>query len=153
MGDVTVIEDTLARIASYGVKATIVHTHDGIPIRSTLQDTSEPMLAPKLANLSARLFSTASATARSATGVRAGPNNNKENEGEAAVKSRPKHAPTVDSIRIRTSSGGTATEVIIMNGPANILVKDAQGGIANISTYDVMQCNGVIHVIDRVLLP
>ena len=119
MGDVTVIEDTLARIASYGVKATIVHTHDGIPIRSTLQDTSEPMLAPKLANLSARLFSTASATARSATGVRAGPNNNKENEGEAAVKSRPKHAPTVDSIRIRTSSGGTATEVIIMTGAAS----------------------------------
>ncbi len=33
-----------------------------------------------------------------------------------------------------------------------IVIKDGSGGIANISTYDVMQSNGVIHVIDRVLL-
>ena len=32
-------------------------------------------------------------------------------------------------------------------------VKDAKGGVANISTYDVYQSNGVIHVIDKVLLP
>ncbi|MES1227306.1 MAG: fasciclin domain-containing protein, partial [Armatimonadota bacterium] len=40
-----------------------------------------------------------------------------------------------------------------MNGPANIVVKDEMGGTANISTYDVMQSNGVIHVIDHVLMP
>jgi uncharacterized surface protein with fasciclin (FAS1) repeats len=38
------------------------------------------------------------------------------------------------------------------NGPRNIVLKDEKGGIANISTYDVMQSNGVIHVIDRVLM-
>ena len=38
------------------------------------------------------------------------------------------------------------------NGPKNIVLKDEKGGIANISTYDVMQSNGVIHVINRVLM-
>lgn len=41
----------------------------------------------------------------------------------------------------------------MMNGPHNIVVADASGDIANISTYDVYQKNGVIQVIDRVLLP
>jgi uncharacterized surface protein with fasciclin (FAS1) repeats len=41
----------------------------------------------------------------------------------------------------------------MMNGPRNIVVKDAQGNVANVGTYDVRQSNGVIHVIDRVLLP
>ena len=41
----------------------------------------------------------------------------------------------------------------MMNGPRNIVLKDAAGGIANISTYDVLQSNGIIHVIDHVLLP
>ena len=40
-----------------------------------------------------------------------------------------------------------------MNGPRNIVVTDAAGNTANISTYDELQSNGVIHVIDRVLLP
>lgn len=40
-----------------------------------------------------------------------------------------------------------------MNGPSNITVWDASGRYANISTYDVMQKNGVIHVLDTVLLP
>lgn len=35
----------------------------------------------------------------------------------------------------------------------NLIVKDAKGGVANIVTYDVYQSNGVIHVIDKVLLP
>jgi len=32
-------------------------------------------------------------------------------------------------------------------------VIDAKGDVAQISTYDVMQSNGVIRVIDKVLLP
>lgn len=40
-----------------------------------------------------------------------------------------------------------------MNGPSNIVVQDSKGTIASISTYDVYQSNGVIHVIDRVLMP
>ena len=40
-----------------------------------------------------------------------------------------------------------------MNGDRNIVVGDAKGGVADISTYDVVQSNGVIHVVDKVLLP
>jgi len=42
---------------------------------------------------------------------------------------------------------------IMNNGPHNIQLKDGQGNIANISTYDVYQKNGVINVIDTVLMP
>ena len=41
----------------------------------------------------------------------------------------------------------------MMNGPMNVVLKDANGGIADIATYDVLQSNGVIHVIDHVLMP
>lgn len=52
---------------------------------------------------------------------------------------------------LKTASGGTLT--FMMNGPRNIVVKDENGNIANINTYDVYQSNGVIHSIDAVLLP
>jgi hypothetical protein len=39
------------------------------------------------------------------------------------------------------------------NGPSNLLIEDAHGGTATISTYDVYQSNGVIQVVTRVLLP
>lgn len=41
----------------------------------------------------------------------------------------------------------------MMNGDHNITVWDVNGSYANISVYDVDQSNGVIHVIDKVLLP
>lgn len=53
--------------------------------------------------------------------------------------------------RIKTVSGGTLWAR--MNGKRNIVVKDESGNVASISTYDVYQSNGVIHVVDRVLLP
>ena len=34
-----------------------------------------------------------------------------------------------------------------------IMVEDETGGVANVTIADVKQSNGVIHVIDRVLLP
>ena len=40
-----------------------------------------------------------------------------------------------------------------MNGKHNIILVDENGNTANIVTYDVYQSNGVIHVIDTVLLP
>jgi uncharacterized surface protein with fasciclin (FAS1) repeats len=52
---------------------------------------------------------------------------------------------------LTTVQGGTLT--LSMNGPHNILVTDAKGGIAHITTYDVNQSNGEIQVIDKVLLP
>lgn len=42
---------------------------------------------------------------------------------------------------------------LMNNGPHNIQIKDMKGDIANISTYDVNQSNGVINVIDTVLMP
>ncbi len=53
--------------------------------------------------------------------------------------------------RLRTVNGETLT--VEANGPANLMLEDERGGIATISTYDVYQSNGVIHVIDDVLLP
>lgn len=52
---------------------------------------------------------------------------------------------------VKAVSGGTLT--FMMNGEHNITVMDENGGTANISTYDVYQSNGVINVIDAVLLP
>ncbi len=52
---------------------------------------------------------------------------------------------------LKTVSGGTLTAM--MNGARNIAVADESGNVANISTYDVTQSNGVIHVVDQVLLP
>ena len=51
---------------------------------------------------------------------------------------------------LKTVGGGSL--IFMMNGDHNIVVKDENGAIANISTYDVYQSNGVIHVIDRVML-
>lgn len=42
---------------------------------------------------------------------------------------------------------------IMSNGPHNIQLKDGKDNVANISTYDVQQKNGVIDVIDTVLMP
>jgi len=42
---------------------------------------------------------------------------------------------------------------VMANGPHNIQLKDMKGNIANITTYDVNQSNGVIDVIDTVLMP
>jgi uncharacterized surface protein with fasciclin (FAS1) repeats len=53
--------------------------------------------------------------------------------------------------RLTTVNGATLTAM--MNGPRNVVIRDARGNTANISTYDVMQSNGVIHVIDKVLMP
>ena len=52
---------------------------------------------------------------------------------------------------LATASGGKLT--FMMNGMHNIMVTDEAGGHASISTYDVYQSNGVINVIDTVLMP
>ena len=52
---------------------------------------------------------------------------------------------------MKTVSGGTLTAK--MNGDKNVILVDEKGNTANISTYDVNQSNGVIHVIDTVLMP
>lgn len=52
---------------------------------------------------------------------------------------------------LKTVSGGTLS--FSMNGDKNVMIWDENGGGANISVYDVYQSNGVIHVIDTVVLP
>lgn len=52
---------------------------------------------------------------------------------------------------MKTVSGGSLT--FMMNGEHNITITDEGGATATISTYDVNQSNGVIQVIDKVLMP
>lgn len=52
---------------------------------------------------------------------------------------------------MKTVSGGSVT--FMMNGEHNLTVTDEMGNVSNISIYDVDQSNGVIHVIDTVLMP
>ena len=44
-------------------------------------------------------------------------------------------------------------EFTVMEKDGKIMIKDGMGGIANVTIADVKQSNGVIHVIDAVLLP
>lgn len=53
--------------------------------------------------------------------------------------------------KLKTVDGGTITAML--NGPTNIALVDERGDVADISVYDVYQRNGVIQVIDNVLLP
>lgn len=54
-------------------------------------------------------------------------------------------------VKLKTAEGGTITAML--NGPTNIALMDERGDVADISVYDVYQRNGVIQVIDNVLLP
>ena len=51
---------------------------------------------------------------------------------------------------LKTVSGGTLTAT--SNGSA-VMVMDESGGTAKVAIADVIQSNGVIHVVDKVLLP
>jgi uncharacterized surface protein with fasciclin (FAS1) repeats len=52
---------------------------------------------------------------------------------------------------LTTVAGGKLWAV--MNGEHNIMIKDENGNVANITVTDVTQSNGVIHVVDAVVLP
>ncbi|HUJ04380.1 MAG TPA: fasciclin domain-containing protein [Rhizomicrobium sp.] len=54
-------------------------------------------------------------------------------------------------VRLKTVEGGTLTAML--NGPSNIALIDGKGNVADISIYDIYQNNGVIQVIDKVVLP
>ncbi|BEP63855.1 fasciclin domain-containing protein [Variovorax sp. V213] len=51
---------------------------------------------------------------------------------------------------LKTASGGMLTAT--MSG-SNVMVSDAKGGTATVTIANVYQSNGVIHVVDKVLLP
>jgi len=52
---------------------------------------------------------------------------------------------------LKTVSGGTLT--LTMNGEENVAIKDEKGGVSNPTISNVYQANGVIQVVDTVLLP
>ena len=58
-----------------------------------------------------------------------------------------KNGGTVD---VKTVSGDTLTAVL---AGGTLYVKDESGGLASVKKADIMQSNGVVHVVDRVLLP
>lgn len=51
---------------------------------------------------------------------------------------------------IKTVSGGT---LVAKSNGSKIMLTDEKGGVATVTIGDVYQSNGVIHVIDKVLLP
>ncbi|MBU1362003.1 MAG: fasciclin domain-containing protein, partial [Gammaproteobacteria bacterium] len=51
---------------------------------------------------------------------------------------------------LKTASGGTLTAT--MSG-GKVMITDAKGGTATVTIANVYQSNGVIHVVDKVLLP
>ncbi len=55
------------------------------------------------------------------------------------------------STELTTLEGGKLT--LMMNGSNNIAIRDAKGGVADITITDVNQSNGVIQVVDKVLMP
>jgi len=62
--------------------------------------------------------------------------------------------------KVRTGKGSAELTTVsgnklwvVANGPKNLLLKDEKGTTSEISTYDVLQSNGVIHVITNVLMP
>ena len=54
------------------------------------------------------------------------------------------------SATLTTVEGGTLTVKAAANG---VTVTDAKGNVANVTTADLMASNGVIHVVDKVLMP
>jgi uncharacterized surface protein with fasciclin (FAS1) repeats len=52
---------------------------------------------------------------------------------------------------LATVQGGTLTAA--PDGAGGITLTDAKGGTAKVTTADLRQSNGVVHVIDGVLLP
>ena len=51
---------------------------------------------------------------------------------------------------LKTVSGGTLTAKA---SGSTVMLTDEKGGTANVTIADVYQSNGVIHVVDKVLLP
>ena len=52
---------------------------------------------------------------------------------------------------LKTVSGGTLTAM--MKGSKTIELKDEKGGVSTVTIADVIQSNGVIHVVNTVLMP
>lgn len=54
------------------------------------------------------------------------------------------------TVEVETLSGDTLTAILAGD---MLYVKDETGGLASVKKADIMKSNGVVHVVDRVLLP
>jgi uncharacterized surface protein with fasciclin (FAS1) repeats len=54
--------------------------------------------------------------------------------------------------KLKTAQGGTLTVMPGRSG-RSVFVSDTKGNTARVTTANVMQSNGVIHVVDSVLMP
>jgi uncharacterized surface protein with fasciclin (FAS1) repeats len=55
------------------------------------------------------------------------------------------------AVELTTLNGAKLTARL--NGAVNLLLRDAAGNFADIAIYDVANANGIVHVIDKVLMP
>ncbi|WP_395813594.1 fasciclin domain-containing protein [Devosia sp.] len=67
---------------------------------------------------------------------------------------------STDLVKMISDAGGTLKVATVQGGELSFAVEgdmvkitDAAGGVATVTIADVVQSNGVIHVIDKVLLP
>lgn len=72
----------------------------------------------------------------------------------------PGRITAADLTRLITEGGGSATLTTVQGGTltaraanGGVTLTDAAGGTSRVETADVMQSNGVIHVVDTVLMP
>ena len=70
------------------------------------------------------------------------------------------HMTSKDIAATIKAGGGTATLTTVQGEPLTATMKmgklvltDAKGGMSTVTIKDVMQSNGVIHVVDTVLMP
>ena len=67
---------------------------------------------------------------------------------------------STDLVKMITDAGGTLKVATVQGGELSfavdggmVKITDATGGVATVTIADVVQSNGVIHVVDKVLLP
>ena len=65
----------------------------------------------------------------------------------------PKSPLTLAAPRKSRQSAGSGGTLVASTQGGKVLLKDEKGGTATVTIADVYQSNGVIHVIDKVLLP
>jgi len=61
-----------------------------------------------------------------------------------------KAADLTDGKKLKTVEG---EELTVKNTGGKVSLMDAKGGMSNVTIADVNQSNGVIHVVDTVLMP
>ena len=73
-----------------------------------------------------------------------------QNTLEARIKEFPEVERVFGKLGTADLQGGTLTASL---SGSNVLITDAKGGSATVTTADVRQSNGVVHVVDKVLMP